>query len=290
MTAVLTARRRFFAEEIQAVAGLKSAALVEALATVPREAFLPRGPWVVQGDVSGARPTPDGDPRHVYHNYSVAIDPERQLFNGAPALVAGAIDKLGVRPGMRVLHVGAGLGYYSAILAHITGPSGRVVAIEVDKELAAQAQANAAAMTWLDVRAGDATTAFDEAFDVMLISTGVTHPQPAWLDALAEGGQMILPLTAVIPAMGPVGKGVMVLVTRRSADDASTSYEASFAARALTFVAIYSGLGLRDDALNEQLGRALMRAPFPRLTRLRRDTHDAEPTCWLHGADFCLCT
>jgi protein-L-isoaspartate(D-aspartate) O-methyltransferase len=280
MTAVLTARRRFFAEEIQAVAGLTGAALVEALASVPREAFLPGGPWVVQGDISGARPTPDADPRHVYHNYSVAIDPQRQLFNGAPALVAGAIDKLGVAEGMRVLHVGAGLGYYSAILAHITGSSGRVVAIEVDKELAAQAQANTGSMPWLDVRSGDATTAFDETFDAMLISTGVTHPQAVWLDALAEGGRMILPLTAVIPAMGPVGKGVMVLVTRRSADD--------FSARALTFVAIYSGVGLRDDALNEQLGRALMRAPFPRLTRLRRDAHDAGSTCWLHGADFCL--
>jgi len=280
VTAVLTARRRFFAEEIQAVAGLKSAALVDALATVPREAFLPHGPWVVQGDISGARPTPDADPRHVYHNYSVAIDPERQLFNGAPALVAGAIDKLGVTPGMRVLHVGAGLGYYSAILAHIAGPSGRVVAIEVDKELAAQAQANTGSIPWLEVRSGDATAAFDESFDAMLISTGVTHPQPAWLDALAAGGQMILPLTAVIPAMGPVGKGVMVLVTRRAGED--------FAARALTFVAIYSGLGLRDDALNEQLGRALMRTPFPRLTGLRRDAHPPESACWLHGADFCL--
>lgn len=282
MTAGLAAQRRFFAEEIQAVAGLNAGALVEALATVPREAFLPPGPWVVQGDMSGARPTPDADPRHVYHNYSVAIDPQRQLFNGAPALVAGAIDKLGVTPGTRVLHVGAGLGYYSAILAHITGPSGRVMAIEVDKELAAQAQANANAhsMPWLEVRAGDATTALEETFDAMLISTGVTHPQAAWLDALAEGGRMILPLTAVIPAMGPVGKGVMVLVSHRAGTD--------FTARALTFVAIYSGLGLRDDALNDQLGRALMRTPFPRLTRLRRDAHAVESSCWLHGAEFCL--
>ena len=94
----------------------------------------------------------------------------------------------------------------------------------------------------------------------------------------------------------PSLKGVMVLVTRRSGDDPSTSLGAGpstslgagFTARALTFVAIYSGIGLRDDGLNEQLGRALMRTPFPRLTRLRRDAHAAEQTCWLHGADFCL--
>jgi protein-L-isoaspartate(D-aspartate) O-methyltransferase len=280
VTGDLAARRRFFAEEIQAVAGLKGAALVEALATVPREAFLGPGPWVVQSDMTGARPTPDADPRHVYHNYSVAIDPERQLFNGAPALVAGAIDLLGLTPGVSVLHVGAGLGYYSAVLAHVTGPTGRVVAIEVDKTLAARAQANTAARPWLDIRAGDATSAFDDTFDAILVSTGVTHPQPAWLDALRDGGRMIVPLTAVIPAMGPVGKGVMVAISRRPGGE--------FAARALTFVAIYSGIGLRDSALNEQLGRALMRSPFPRLTRLRRDAHEAESACWLHGTDFCL--
>jgi protein-L-isoaspartate(D-aspartate) O-methyltransferase len=230
--------------------------------------------------MTGARTTPDADARHVYHNYSVAIDPDRQLFNGAPALVAGSIDTLGIMPGTRVLHVGAGLGYYSAILAHITGPSGRVLAIEVDKELAAQAQANTAATPWLDVRAGDATAPFDESFDAILVSAGITHPQPAWLDALADGGRMILPLTAGIPAMGPLGKGVMVLVTKQS--------PSSLTARALTFVSIYSGVGLRDDALNEQLGRALMRTPFPRLTRLRRDAHEPGQGCWLHGSEFCL--
>ena len=39
-------RRRFFAEEIQAICNLQTAALVEALATVPREQFLPPGPWL----------------------------------------------------------------------------------------------------------------------------------------------------------------------------------------------------------------------------------------------------
>lgn len=64
------------------------------------------------------RRTPDGDPRHVYHNLSIAIDPERQLFNGAPSLLALCIDRLAIRSGARVLHVGCGLGYYSALMAH----------------------------------------------------------------------------------------------------------------------------------------------------------------------------
>lgn len=280
MTIDLEIRRRLFAEEVQAVAGLKDERLVEALATVPRERFLGPGPWVVQGEMSAARHTPDDDPGHVYHNYSVAIDPDRQLFNGAPGLVAGTIDLLGVVPGARVLHVGTGLGYYSAVLAHMTGEAGRVLAIEVDRALAERARVNTAHTAWLEVRDGDATAPLGEQFDAILVSAGVTHPQGAWLEALAEGGRMILPLTAAIPVMGPLGKGVITLIGRRSGDD--------FTARTLTFVSIYSGVALRDEALNNQLGRAMMRTPFPPLTRLRRDPHDPEATCWLHGSDFCL--
>src|SRR6478672_5095784 len=104
----LDLRRRFFADEIAAVANLRTPTLVDALASIPRERFLPQGPWQVTGEgaVAGAaaRQTPDADPQHVYHNYAVAIDAERMLFNGAPGLVAGTIDALNLQPGARVLH------------------------------------------------------------------------------------------------------------------------------------------------------------------------------------------
>jgi protein-L-isoaspartate(D-aspartate) O-methyltransferase len=58
------------------------------------------------------------------------------LFNGAPALLARLIDLLALRPGSRVLHVGAGTGYYSALMAHVVGASGSVLALEVDEPLA----------------------------------------------------------------------------------------------------------------------------------------------------------
>ncbi len=276
----LDLRRRFFADEIAAVANLRSAALVDALATVPRERFLPPGPWMVVGDGSvGAQPrqTPDADPAHVYHNYSVAIDPARQLFNGAPSLIAGTIEMLQLRPGARVLHVGAGLGYYTALMGHLVGPAGHVAAIEIDDALAADAQKNLACTPWIAI--GNEPPCGEHRFDAILVNAGVTHPEPAWLDALAVGGRMILPLTAGIAAMGPIGKGVMTLVTRQPDD--------SFEARVLTFVAIYSAIGLRNEAINTQLGQALMRTPFPRLKRLRRDPHESSPACWLHTDDVC---
>jgi protein-L-isoaspartate(D-aspartate) O-methyltransferase len=277
-------RRRFFAEEIEAIANLTSTALVDALATIPRERFLNPGPWLVrgEGDVAAAgRRTPDDDPQHVYHNYAIAIDPARQLFNGSPSLVTSSIDKLALVPGASVLHIGAGLGYYTALMAHVVGPSGRVVAIEVDEELAAAARRNLAFAPWVDVRVGDGTARTSEAFAGILVNVGVTHPQEVWLDGLAPGGRLVFPLTMAMPQLGPtLGKGVQLLATREA--------DGSIVLRVLTFVMIYSGVGLRDDRLSEQLERAMMRAPFPPLKRLRRDLHDPAPACWLHGPTFCL--
>src|SRR3954463_7476676 len=112
----LDARRRFYAEEIQMAANLRTGAVVEAFAAVPRERFLPPGPWTVksEADLQGApRQTPDADPRHVYHNIGMAIDPARMLFNGAPGLLGMAIDALTPAAGDRILHLGTGLGYYT---------------------------------------------------------------------------------------------------------------------------------------------------------------------------------
>lgn len=280
----LQTRRRFYAEEIEVTANLQSPALVEALATIPRERFLPPGPWAIRGEAdfqSPMRHTRDADPKHVYHNLSIGIDPARMLFNGAPGLLAGAIDALALKPGARVLHLGTGLGYYTAILGHCVGHTGRVVGIEVDESLAAQAGANLRSMPWVEMRPGDGTAPLNEQFDAILINAGVTHPQPAWLDALAPQGRLILPLTATMGSMATIGKGLLVLIT-------ATSDPQRFDARTVTFVAIYSALSMRDAALNQEIGQALLKQPFVALAGLRRDPHDRTESCWLHTPDVCL--
>lgn len=275
--------RRAYADEIDALCKLKTRALVDALATVPRETFLPPGPWLVRSDRDIQRPrqTEDADPRRVYHNHAIAIDPERQLFNGVPSFLLSMIDALAIAPGSRILHLGSGPGYYTALMAHVVGSRGRILAIEVDPDLAQQATHNLAAMSWVEVRHGNGAGALDDAFDAILINAGVTHAQDTWLDALSANGRMILPLTATMPALGPLGKGFMTIVTK--------SADGSFAARPLSMVMIYSAIGLRDEAINAQLGEAFRRPPFPpSFTRLRRDRHDAGPGCWLHADAFCL--
>src|ERR1043166_7500729 len=136
--------RRWYAEEIRAVAHLESEAQVAALARVPREAFVGDGPWQIAKSFELASPyrtTADADPRHVYHNVLIALDPSRQLHNGMPSALAQWIEATEIRPGDRVLHIGTGTGYYTAILSELVGPRGSVVGYEVDAGLAARAQA-----------------------------------------------------------------------------------------------------------------------------------------------------
>jgi protein-L-isoaspartate(D-aspartate) O-methyltransferase len=276
-------RRQYFSEAIQICANLRTAALVDALAIIPREQFLPAGPWVIRGEGDGGggeRTTPDADPRHLYHNISVAIDPARQLFNGGPMAVAPSIDALGLRAGHRVLHIGCGLGYYTALMAQIVGPAGRVLGLEVDDELAAKAQSNLAAFGWVEARHGNGTESMAERFDAIFVHAGVTHPLDGWLDALTVGGRLVLPITASIPQMGPISKGFMFLITRAA--------EEQFDVRPLNLLAIYTAIDVRDDALNPVIGAALMKGPFAPVKRLRRDSHQPGPSCWLHGPTFCL--
>jgi protein-L-isoaspartate(D-aspartate) O-methyltransferase len=288
----LDLRRRFFAEELEAVCNFRSPALVDAFAAVPREQFLGPGPWTVLGDAGESfmmggparmRPTPDADPARVYHNIAIAIDPARQLFNGQPGTLAVWIDLLDLAPGSRVLHVGCGPGYYTAVMAHAVGPSGRVLGLEIDGPLADAARRNLAPFPWVDVRQVDGASArFDGAFDAVLVNVGVTHPLDAWLDALAPNARLILPLTGTMPQMGAtIGKGVTWLLTRQD--------DVSLAARPIGVVAIYSAIGVRDDDLNTRVGKALMGGPmqWTAVKRLRRDAHEPTGSCWLHGTGFC---
>ena len=271
-------RRRFYAEEIAATSNVRTPAVLDALATVPRERFLRPGPWIVRGEADffgSPRETPDADPRHVYHNYAIAIDGARQLFNGAPGLLAMLIDRLDLKPGERVMHVGAGTGYYTAIIAQCVGPAGHVLAFEVDDALAAEARENLAPYPWVEVRNADAAAPAGTDVDAILVNAGVTHPLGAWLDALATGARIVLPLTVTMK--GTIGKGLLVLAEHAGAP-------LSLVARVLGFVAIYSAIGIRDGAAEQQLAAAFAKNPFPALKRLRRDAHAQGPACWVHGA------
>ena len=91
--------------------------------TVPREAFLGPGPWTVIAG-NGKITTPSADPVHIYQNVLVALDADKGINNGEPFLHAMWIGKIAPKPGEAVTHVGAGTGYYTALLARLVSPGG----------------------------------------------------------------------------------------------------------------------------------------------------------------------
>jgi protein-L-isoaspartate(D-aspartate) O-methyltransferase len=167
-------------------------------------------------------------------------------------------------------------------MAHVVGPEGHVLALEVDEALATAARGNLAPFKWVRVEHGNGTEPLEERFDAIFVHAGATHPLDAWLEALTSGGRLVLPITAAIPQMGPLSKGFMFLLTRRG--------DESFNARPLSLVAIYTATDIRDESLNSTIGSALMKGLPPRVSRLRRDPHESGPTCWLHTPTFCLGT
>lgn len=209
----LAEARRWFAADLAAVAPVRDDPRVtRAFATVPREAFLGPGPWDLHSrlDIGRTIPTPDADPRHLCHDVLVSIDAASGINNGLPSLWAMVFDALGIAPGSRVLQIGAGVGYYTAILAELAGPGGHVTAHEIEAPLAARAARALAPWPQARVVAGDATADSGPGpFDVILACAGVTHVPPRWLAALAPGGRMMLPLT------GASGWGILMQLTRQ---------------------------------------------------------------------------
>lgn len=116
----------------------------------------------------------------------------------APGTVAGMLEQAQVRPGQRVLEVGAGTGYNAALLAHLVGPSGSVTTIEYDPEVAEAARDHLAAYGADRVRVvtGDGTlgAAEDGPFDRILVTAGAWDVAPAWVEQLAPDGRVVLPL------------------------------------------------------------------------------------------------
>jgi protein-L-isoaspartate(D-aspartate) O-methyltransferase len=268
--------RRWFAEELRFVARVNSSEVVEAFATVPRERFLGPGPLRILSlwNMRDYWTPPVASPTAAYHDVIIAYDEKRYLNNGQPSLWAFVFDRLNVVPGDRVLHLGCGMGYYTAILAELAGPKGAVSAIEIDGPLAERAREALAPWPQVTVATGDGAVGPYPKSDVVVASAGATHPAPAWLDCLKPEGRLVFPMTTANKS------GAMLLVRRRSRDD--------FEARFLCAVAFYEFAGARDAEVSKRLERAFGRDGGAGVKSVRTDRHIEDETCWLHGDGWCV--
>ncbi len=259
---------------------------MQALATVPREDFLGPGPWLTLRAPDGYTSTPDADPRQLYADVPVGLVPGQLLNNGAPALVTQLIDALDVEEGSHVLQIGPATGYYTAILAEIVGPTGRVTAVELAPELADRARRNLARWKQVEVVTGDGTRHRAAPADAILVTAGCTHPKPIWFEGLAPGGRLLVPLTGIRPP-APAARfgrnlaGQALLVHRA---------EGAWPARFLVGMGISFCHGARDLVHERLLQESYARGGARTVQSLIRTPHARTETCWLHAEDFCLST
>jgi len=270
----LTAARRFFGDFIATSVEASDPRIAEAFAAVPREDFLGPGPWLALAGESYVR-TPTDDASLLYQNVVFALRPAKHLNNGEPSLHARCMAAVAPQSGERVLQVGAGGGYYTAILATLVGTQGRVEAREVEAELVAAATSSLANFKQVIVVGRSGIDAPLPVSDVIYVCAGASAPMRPWLDALSIGGRLIFPLTP------HWDRGGMLLVTRRAS---------GLSARFVSQAWFIPCTGAQDPAEGEALRAAFARGGEGNVKSLRLAPEQPDETCWLAGKDWFLST
>jgi protein-L-isoaspartate(D-aspartate) O-methyltransferase len=251
----------------------KNERLKDAFASTPRERFVGAGPWKVFAGGNYVE-TPTDDPAFLYQDVVVALAPERRINNGQPVLHAINLAALKVTLGEAVVHIGAGTGYYTAVLARLTGATGTVVAYEVEHDLAQSAIQNLSDFSNVTVQQRSGSEAPLPVCDAIYVNAAATAPLNVWLDALQLNGRLLFPLTPADGPGGMPGLGGMLLVKLNDTD--------RFDARFVCPTMFVSSVGARDEETAQKLSVAFKRGDFRNVRPLRRNSQP-DDTCWCAG-------
>jgi protein-L-isoaspartate(D-aspartate) O-methyltransferase len=267
--------RSFYAKLICTAAELDDSRIEEAFRSVRREPFAGPGPWWLK---LGAHPyvqTPDDDPAFLYQDFLVALDRERGINIGMPSAHAHWLAACNIKQAETVLQIGAGSGYYTAILAHLVGADGKVYAYEIDEALAARARENLKNVHHAEVRTQSGVAPDLPQADLVYVCAGAAQPSRGWLDALHPKGRLMFPLA-------PQGVlGGMLLITR---PDQGSVWPAKFIGRA----AFIGCVGLQDEETGHRLTEAFSKN-WGRVHSLRLDG-SPDDSCWFAGNGWWLST
>jgi protein-L-isoaspartate(D-aspartate) O-methyltransferase len=166
---------------------IRSTSVAAAFRAVPRHLFLPSIP-----------------PEKVYRDEAIVTKVEEKVplsSSSQPSLMAMMLEQLGLEPGHRVLEIGTATGYNAALMAHIVGPTGHVVTIDIDEDLVEGAREHLAAAGYPDVevtcRDGGYGWPEGAPYDRIILTVGSWDIAPAWIEQLAPGGRLVIPLALV---------------------------------------------------------------------------------------------
>jgi protein-L-isoaspartate(D-aspartate) O-methyltransferase len=187
-----------------------TARTLAAMARVPRHRLLPvfwAMPTILgltddelefhEGDVRGLEFVYDVE-RPVAINKVTGVAGGTTSTASAPRLLAAQADLLDLEPGMSVLEIGTGPGYFAAVLSELVGRDGRVVSIDIDEEVAQRAAARLRELGYTNVTAiardGHLGAPGLAPFDRVVGSVGCNDVAAAWIAQLATNGFALVPL------------------------------------------------------------------------------------------------
>lgn len=170
------ATSRYAMVDLIASQGVTDPAVLQAMARVPRHAFVPAP---MKAFAYADQPLPIGAGQTI----------------SQPFIVAFMTDAAAVRPGDKVLEIGTGCGYQAAVLAEM---GARVYSVEIIRELAEDANARLHALGYgnVNVRHGDGYGGWPEhgPYQAIVVTAAAPRPPPQLLAQLAEGGRLIIPV------------------------------------------------------------------------------------------------
>ena len=183
MTAADRARARLV-DGLRESGRLSGPAVEEAFRAVPRHLFLPGVPL-----------------GRAYADEAVAVQAVDGVTTSSasqPSMMAIMLGQLDLRPGHRVLEIGAGTGYNAALMARIVGPDGRVVSVDIDADLVDRAARHLAdaGVDGVELACADGALGYPAAapYDRIVLTVGSGDVRPEWVAQLAPGGRLLLPL------------------------------------------------------------------------------------------------
>ncbi len=159
--------------------GVRDERVLQAMRKVPRELFVERN-----------------DRACAFHDGPLSIGHGQTISQ--PYIVAYMTEMLAIGSADRVLEIGTGSGYQTAVLAELAA---EVYTIEIVEELSVRAQGLLRAQGYSNIhfRAGDGSLGWSEAapFDAIMVTAAPDRTPERLIDQLAEGGRMIVPVGSV---------------------------------------------------------------------------------------------
>jgi protein-L-isoaspartate(D-aspartate) O-methyltransferase len=164
---------------------IRTPAVADAFWAVPRHLFLPDVPL-----------------EQVYSDEAIATKTQagRAISSSSqPAMMAIMLEQLDLKPGQRVLEIGAGTGYNAALIAHLVGAQGHVVTMDIDEDIVTAARHHllTAGFDEVEVVCGDGGLghAPGAPYDRIILTVGGYDIAPAWQKQLADDGRLVLPIS-----------------------------------------------------------------------------------------------